>query len=406
MRRLKGDPAHASHLSGAMPCSAREADVRVERRTRTVFSDACSRPRRYREGRWWARAHCDAGDPAGGRRLPVSLSSARRCWASGDRTRVSVELQRTAGAGSHAEGTWRRWLWTARADRLFVGRSGNGAVDVFNSSGAFETQFGEGIEPAAVAVDETNDDVYVAEPFEDAVLVFMSRTAPVATAALGMVWRQDAAGANSVKSAAVAVDNSKGVDPSQGDGVRRRLRAQRKAGRRCLQAKAKPGSPKKRWRRRRICEDAGGPKLEEPNGVAVDAATGGCLSRTASKATSTPTAPSGTSKQSSPAPARPTEASVARKAKKATSAALAVDAARAISTSRKPKATSSRSSARAANGSAGSRLTAGGRWPNRAVWRLTASGEVYVADAGLRARGHVRAGRDACRTQRPARRRS
>ena len=47
---------------------------------------------------------------------------------------------------------------------LFVADPPKGVVDVFNSSGAYATQFGEGIEVVGIAVDEANGDVYVAEP--------------------------------------------------------------------------------------------------------------------------------------------------------------------------------------------------------------------------------------------------
>ena len=69
-------------------------------------------------------------------------------------------LEPTALAVDHATG------------QFFVGDSGGGVVDVYSSSGAFETQFGEGLEAAGLAVDESDGDLYVADPSEAAVLVY------------------------------------------------------------------------------------------------------------------------------------------------------------------------------------------------------------------------------------------
>ncbi|HEV7586233.1 MAG TPA: hypothetical protein VGO14_10695 [Solirubrobacteraceae bacterium] len=58
---------------------------------------------------------------------------------------------------------------------VFVGDAGQGAVDVFDSSGAFRTQFGAGIlsgELRGVAIDESSGDVYVADAGTNAVDVF------------------------------------------------------------------------------------------------------------------------------------------------------------------------------------------------------------------------------------------
>jgi hypothetical protein len=57
--------------------------------------------------------------------------------------------------------------------QVFVGDVGAGYVDVFGSSGAYETRFGDGfVEAVGVAVDEANGDVYVADAAQDAVLVY------------------------------------------------------------------------------------------------------------------------------------------------------------------------------------------------------------------------------------------
>ena len=57
--------------------------------------------------------------------------------------------------------------------RVFVADPGSGMVDVFSSTGTYLTQFGEGkLNAVGVAVDEANGDVYVADAFQDAVSVF------------------------------------------------------------------------------------------------------------------------------------------------------------------------------------------------------------------------------------------
>ena len=56
---------------------------------------------------------------------------------------------------------------------VFVGDVYTGYVDVFSSSGTYETRFGEGVlDPAGIAVDEASGDVYVAESYREAVLVY------------------------------------------------------------------------------------------------------------------------------------------------------------------------------------------------------------------------------------------
>ena len=56
---------------------------------------------------------------------------------------------------------------------VFVGDPETGMMDVYNSAGAYLTQFGEGqLAAVGVAVDESTGLVYVADSFENAVLVF------------------------------------------------------------------------------------------------------------------------------------------------------------------------------------------------------------------------------------------
>lgn len=150
--------------------------------------------------------------------------------------------------------------------KVLLADPGSGKVDVFSPSGTFETEFGEGLEPVGVAVDETTHDVYVADAFGDVVDVFKPNGAggyDLLSEWSGTATSQGEFGEVS----GVAVDNSKSasagdvyvVDSSDG-GVD--------------VFKPKPVG---------IEEDqegafvrtisAGG--LEEPNGVAVDAGTGG-----------------------------------------------------------------------------------------------------------------------------------
>ena len=62
-----------------------------------------------------------------------------------------------------------------KAGDVFVADAGRRAVDVFNSSGAFKTQFGGGVlqgEAQGLGVDETSGDVYVADSAAGVVEVF------------------------------------------------------------------------------------------------------------------------------------------------------------------------------------------------------------------------------------------
>ncbi len=56
---------------------------------------------------------------------------------------------------------------------VFLAEPARGVVDVLDSSGAYVGQFGEGVlEAQSIAVDEATGDVYVSEAFADAILVF------------------------------------------------------------------------------------------------------------------------------------------------------------------------------------------------------------------------------------------
>ena len=164
---------------------------------------------------------------------------------------------------------------------VFVGGLESGYVDVYGSSGKFETRFGEGvIEAAGIAVDESSGDVYVAAPFEAAVLVY-EPDGKGGYRRLGEWFGQGTPGAEFGEVMGVAVDNSKGpsagdvyVVEAQGVGVEGGVVD-------VFRPKPNPEHPEE------VAEGAGeegeyvkrlsGPKLEEPNGVAVDASTGRVL---------------------------------------------------------------------------------------------------------------------------------
>ncbi len=149
-------------------------------------------------------------------------------------------------------------------------------VDVFSSSGAYLTRFGGGVEAAAIAVDEASGMVFVAEPFEGVVLAF----SPDGSG--GYVLAARWTGANEPSGSfgegevlGVAVDNSTSAsDPSAGDvyvldseGV-----ALNKAETRFAAADVfKPGPEGKEGE---FVRSVVGKGLEEPNAIAVSAATG------------------------------------------------------------------------------------------------------------------------------------
>ena len=153
--------------------------------------------------------------------------------------------------------------------RVFVADPAAGVVDVFAASGVFVAQFGEGVEASGVAVDEATGDVFVADPTEDAVLVFKPN------GARGYVLLSRWTGASTPgkefgEFTGVAVDNSiSGPDPHAGDvyvvdGVEGAVDI----------FKPKPAGTEEGVEGSFVGILSSG-KLEEPNGVTVDAATGG-----------------------------------------------------------------------------------------------------------------------------------
>jgi hypothetical protein len=152
--------------------------------------------------------------------------------------------------------------------KLFVADPGKGVVDVFSSTGAFQTRFGQGAEPAGVAVDEVSGDVYVAEPFEHVVRVFRpdGKGGYVELSQwLGLGTPEGGFG----EVTGVAVDNSKSAsDPHAGD-----VYVVDGSGAVVYVFKPKPEGAEEAKEGDFVASLSGG-KLEEPNGVAVDSATG------------------------------------------------------------------------------------------------------------------------------------
>jgi DNA-binding beta-propeller fold protein YncE len=158
--------------------------------------------------------------------------------------------------------------------RVFVADRGRGVVDVFSSTGEYVAQFGEGVlEAQAVAVDEASGDVYVAEPSGDVIDVFK----PDGTGGYELLCEWvgvGAPGGEFGEVAAVAVDNSSSAsDPSAGDvyvvdrgGVASEMGV-------VDVFRPRPAGPGE-TREGEFVRVLTGVRLQEPNGVAVSAATG------------------------------------------------------------------------------------------------------------------------------------
>ena len=170
----------------------------------------------------------------------------------------------TALAADHATGD------------LFVADRGHGVVDVFGPSGSFLTHFGDYVEANGLAVDEATGDVYLTEPFEDAVLVYK----PDGSGGYALLGRWSGAGTPSGhfgEVTGVAVDNSTSAwDPAAGDVYV--ADTEDPFSERGAVDVFKPNPVgSEEAQEGEFVHDLGatkGVKLEEPNGVAVSAATG------------------------------------------------------------------------------------------------------------------------------------
>ncbi len=154
---------------------------------------------------------------------------------------------------------------------VFVADPGTGMVDVYSSAGVFLTQFGEGkLLGAGVAVDEASGLVYVADSFEDAVLVFK----PNGSGGYGLLsewFGEGLPGEEFGEVAGVAVDNSKSA--SAGDVyVVDSEDALSEAG--VVDVfKPKPAGPDEAQEGELVRQLSGG-GMELPNGVAVSPVSG------------------------------------------------------------------------------------------------------------------------------------
>ncbi len=159
---------------------------------------------------------------------------------------------------------------------MFVADRGRGVVDVFGPSGSVVAHFGGYVEANGLAVDEATGDVYLSEPFEDAVLVYK----PDGGGGYTLLSRWSGAripGGHFGEVMGVAVDNSTSAsDPAAGyvyvvdgeDPVSERGAVD--------VFKPNPAGPQEA-QEGEFVEDLGvgkGVRLEEPNAIAVSAATG------------------------------------------------------------------------------------------------------------------------------------
>ncbi len=165
--------------------------------------------------------------------------------------------------------------------QIFVGNEGGGVVDVYSSSGVFQTQFGEEIEAGGVAVDEATGDVYVAEPFGKALLAYR----PDGKGGYQLLAEWFGAGTPGKgfgEVTGVAFDNAKegGSDPSAGDVYVVESESTDTGTGAVDVFKPRPnpgGSEPGEGEEGEFLKRLAGPKLEEPNAVAVDSATGRVL---------------------------------------------------------------------------------------------------------------------------------
>jgi DNA-binding beta-propeller fold protein YncE len=154
--------------------------------------------------------------------------------------------------------------------RVFVADPAGGGVDVFGSNGGFQTRL-ETPGPVAVAVDEAAGEVYVADSFLNAVVVYK----PNGSGGYERLseWRgAGAPGEEFGEVVGVAVDNSTSAsDPGAGDVyVADRENSTTESGAVDVFKPAGPGEHKEGEFQRTLS----GVKLEAPNGVAVNSATG------------------------------------------------------------------------------------------------------------------------------------
>jgi phosphodiesterase/alkaline phosphatase D-like protein len=161
--------------------------------------------------------------------------------------------------------------------RLFVGDPLSGYINVYSASGEYETRMGEGaIEAAGIAVDESSGDIYVAEPFKAAVLVYEPDGAG-GYRELAEWSGEGTPNGEFGEVAGVAVDNSTG--PSAGDVyvVESRALGGSEGVVDVFRPKPNPQGAGAEGEEGAFVERLSGPRLEDPNGIAVDAGSGRIL---------------------------------------------------------------------------------------------------------------------------------
>jgi DNA-binding beta-propeller fold protein YncE len=153
--------------------------------------------------------------------------------------------------------------------RVLLADPGRGVIDVFSSAGSFEDQFGGGgLAPVGVAVDQRTQFVYVADSFQNAVEAF--KPDGEGGYALAAEWAgRHAPGERFGEVSGVGVDNSASLsDPHAGD-----VFVVDALGGVVDIFKPNPEGPEEA-REGSFLGTLTGHKLEEPNAVAVDSATG------------------------------------------------------------------------------------------------------------------------------------
>ncbi len=267
--------------------------------------------------------------------------------------------------------------------QVFVGDAFAGYVDVFSASGAYETRLGGGaIEPVGIAVDESDGDVYVAESFKAAVLAY-EPDGKGGYSLIGEWLGASTPGKEFGEVRGLAVDNSNG--PSAGDlyvveangvGVEGGVVD-------VFKPRPNPTNPEEGGGEEgEFLGRLSGPKLQEPNAVAVSTGTGRVLVADSVKGVIYAYSPSGVYEEKLTGKTSP-NGTFKGKGEEDNVAGIAVDA----GTGDIYVAEAERHAV--------SQYSSGGEWDGwmtntlsgvlgepRGV-ALTATGEVYVADAGF-----------------------
>lgn len=163
---------------------------------------------------------------------------------------------------------------------LFVADQTAGAVDVYSATGSFLTQFGGGsLQPVGVAVNEANGDVFVADHGLDAVLVYGPDEAG-GYVLLARWFGEDVPGEEFGLVSGVAVDNSTGVSAGEVYVVDERDRTLNES---VVDVFRPKGPGPEGGEEGALVRRLGAGKLESPNGLVVNPATGQVIIADSSK---------------------------------------------------------------------------------------------------------------------------